>query len=97
RMAAREDQPQPIVVDAISGWIEHSGVLLQQRERGELVATRLETRATAQEVDGFAARGGDEPRARVVGDAVRGPALDRDGERLLKHLLGEIEVAEEAD
>ena len=33
----------------------------------------------------------------MVGQAVAGPALGGDGERLLSGLLGEVEVAEEAD
>jgi hypothetical protein len=38
-----------------------------------------------------------EPAARARRDAVARPALRRDRERLLGGLLGEIEVAEEAD
>ena len=38
-----------------------------------------------------------DPGAGVVGDAVGGPALQRDRERLLHGLLGEVEVAEDAD
>jgi hypothetical protein len=51
----------------------------------------------ADAVDRPVARGCDEPRARVRRDAVAWPALGGNGERLLRGLLGEIEVAEEAD
>ena len=44
-----------------------------------------------------ARRSSIEPRARVVRHAVARPALRRDRERLLRGLLGEVEVAEEAD
>src|SRR5205085_10661800 len=52
---------------------------------------------SAQPVDRPVARRRDEPGARVRGRAVARPALGRDGERLLRGLLGEVEVAEEAD
>jgi hypothetical protein len=40
---------------------------------------------------------GDQPGARVVRRPLSGPALGGDRERLLSGLLGELEVAEEAD
>ena len=51
----------------------------------------------ADAVDRAVARGGHEPRARVRGRALARPALRGDRERLLRGLLGEVEVAEEAD
>ena len=51
----------------------------------------------AETVDRAIAPGGDEPRPRVVGRAVARPALGGDRERLLRGLLGDVEVAEEAD
>jgi hypothetical protein len=48
-------------------------------------------------VDRTVASGGREPRARVGGRALAGPALGGGRERLLRGLLGEVEVAEEAD
>src|SRR5262249_39647240 len=50
-----------------------------------------------QAVDGPVARRGGQPGARVRGLAGTRPALGRDRERLLSGLLGEVEVAEEAD
>ena len=41
--------------------------------------------------------GRDQPGAGIGRDAVARPALGGDGERLLRGLLGEVEVAEEAD
>ena len=43
------------------------------------------------------AAGGDEPGARVRGNAVARPLLDRGRERVVHRLLGEIEIAEQAD
>jgi hypothetical protein len=43
------------------------------------------------------AGGGHEPGTRVGGRAVSGPAIGGDRERVLGGLLGELEVAEEAD
>ena len=50
-----------------------------------------------QRVDRLEAAGRDEPRARIRRDAVARPLLERRGERVVQRLLGEIEVAEEAD
>jgi hypothetical protein len=62
------------------------------------VAQLLRVRALAPEaVDCAIAGGGDEPGARALRRAVSRPALGRDRERLLSGLLGEVEVAEEAD
>lgn len=51
----------------------------------------------AEPIDGLEPASRDEPRARVGGRAFDRPLLDRRRERVLKRLLGEIEVAEEAD
>jgi hypothetical protein len=51
----------------------------------------------ADPVDRPVASGGDEPGARVVRRPLARPALGGDRERLLSGLLGELEVAEEAD
>src|SRR5439155_25314921 len=48
-------------------------------------------------VDRPVPRGGHEPGTGVRGGAVAWPPLGRDRERLLSGLLGEVEVAEEAD
>ena len=51
----------------------------------------------ADAVDRPVAGGGDQPGSRVRRRAVARPALGGDRERLLGGLLGEVEVAEEAD
>ena len=57
----------------------------------------LQGALAAQPVDRLVARDPGDPGAGVVGDAVARPALERDHERLLHRLLGEVEVAEDAD
>ena len=96
RMAAREHQPQPIVLDFVR--IPRRRVAgLGGEPLGELALRRIEPRPPAQHVDGLEAAGGDEPCARVGGLPVAGPSLGRRGERVVQRLLGEIEVAEQAD
>jgi hypothetical protein len=61
--------------------------------------TRLggECSLAADPIDGAVTGSDGEPRARVGGRALARPSLGRGGERLLDGLLGEVEVAEEAD
>ncbi len=63
----------------------------------ELLGLLAQARATSQSVDGPVARGRRDPRARVVGHAAVRPGLQGDDERVLDGLLGEVEVAEDAD
>ncbi len=95
-MAAGEDQTESVVRERL---LVESG--LEERGRGrparDLGALGVEARIATQAVDRLVARGRDEPRAGPLGHAVLGPAIERDGERFLQHLLGQIEVAEEAD
>jgi len=58
---------------------------------------RGERPVAADAVDRPISRSRHEPRARVVRRSFPGPALGGDRERLLGSLLGELEVAEEAD
>ena len=96
-MAAGEDQPQAIVGDRA-----HLVLLVRLSprchglERRQLGALVLEAALAADPVDRLVARGGHDPRGRVVGHPGRGPALKRDHERLLDRLLGEVEVPEDA-
>jgi hypothetical protein len=52
---------------------------------------------TANPVDRAVPGGGRQPRGGIVGRAVSGPALDSRRERVLEGVLGELEVAEDAD
>ena len=72
-------------------------------ERLEVVDALNQVRLVAkalrppEPVDRAVARGRRDPRARVVGDPVPRPALQRDREGVLHGLLGEVEVAEHPD
>src|SRR4051812_16256235 len=91
-MAAGEDELEPLVwkcrrvhrVLHCLGYLEQAGFLSQRA-------------ISADAVDRPVARGRDQPGARVGGRSVARPALGGDRERLLSGLLGEVEVAEEAD
>ena len=95
-VAAREDQRQPLVGDR--GHVVVLVVVGRERgEPGELLLLGLEGPPAAEPVDRAVPRGRDDPGAGVRRDAVAGPALGRDRERLLDGVLGEVEVAERAD
>ena len=91
-VAAREEELQPLVRDRrlVHGLLRRLGHVEQAR-------LRRERAVAADAVDRAVAGGGHEPRTRIGGRPVAGPALGRDRERLLSGVLGEVEVAEEAD
>jgi hypothetical protein len=95
-MAAGEDQLEPLIAE---GQLLH---LVSPRRRLEQLGLeqlglRCERALATQAVDRAVARGGDEPGGRVGRCPLTRPALRRDGERILDGLLGEVEIAEEAD
>ena len=94
-MAAGEDEPQAIVLDAFavpwSGLVDDGIHLL-----GDILH-RVEPRASAYAVDGLEATRRYQPRARIRRDAVARPLLERRAESIVQRLLGEIEVAEQPD
>ena len=92
-MAAGEDELQPLVGDGV---VVH-GDLLRRRRRVELPGLRGEVRSRRRRSIGPVAGGGDEPGRGLSGAPVARPAARGDGEGLLRGLLGEVEVAEEAD
>ncbi|HZM94495.1 MAG TPA: hypothetical protein VFB92_13780 [Vicinamibacterales bacterium] len=93
RMTAREDQSQTIVFERLlvdGDRIDRGLQLLRElRDRG------VETRSSAEDVDGLEATGGDEPRERVTRQPVARPFLDRGREGLVEGLLGQVEVTDE--
>ena len=95
RVAAREDQPQPVVVDAARRRVRPgSSGGRQHRDLLQLGGAR---RGAAQPVERAVARGGREPRAGIARDAVARPPLERAREGVLRALLGEIPVAGDPD
>ena len=95
RMAAGEDEPQPIVLDGLavpwSGLVDDGIHLL-----GDILH-RVEPRASAYAIDGLEATGRYQPRARIRRHAVARPLLERRAEGVVQRLLGEVEVAEQPD
>ncbi len=89
RVATGENQPQPVVDDVVI-------LGIAELERHIRLTRHLAARL-AQPVDGLETPRGNEPGARIGRRAVHRPALHRRRERVLKRLLGEIEVAEQAD
>jgi hypothetical protein len=92
-MAAGEDQLEPLILD-------HDVCLgvIHGRARGlELSSLDRERSLPANAVDRPVAGGDRQPGARIGRSSLARPALGRCGECLLGGLLGEVEVAEEAD
>jgi hypothetical protein len=92
RVAAGHDQLEALVGD---GGLVHR--LLHYCRRLEQLGLLGERAVAADAVDRAVAGGGHEPGPRVVRRALARPALGGDRERVLGGLLGELEVAEEAD
>jgi hypothetical protein len=91
-VAAGEHELEALVGEGglVHGVLRHERHVEESRLRGE--------RALAPDaVKRAVARRGDQPGAGAGRPAVARPALGGDRERLLSGLLGEVEVAEEAD
>jgi hypothetical protein len=95
-VARGEDQPQPLVGDRAHG----RGLLVVAAERPQFGFERHPSAGPSalgtDPVDGAVARGGDDPRRGVVGDAAFRPPLERGDEGVLDRLLGTIEIAKDA-
>jgi hypothetical protein len=91
-MAAGEDELEPLVGNR--GLVH---IVLSEFLHVEQAELRLERAIAADAVDGAVACRRQEPRSRIRGSTFARPTLGRDRERLLGGLLGEVEVAEEAD
>jgi hypothetical protein len=92
RMAAGEDELESLIGD--DGLVHRVLHRLGHREQARLLH---QSAIAANPVDGAVARGAHQPGDGVLGRSVARPALGGDRERLLHGLLGEVEVAEEAD
>ena len=96
RVAAREDQPEPVVGDRA-----HVALVASERlelgEPGLRLGLLAERPLASQPVDRPVARRRRDPRAGVVGDPRSGHIRSACDERLLDRVLGQVEVAEDAD
>jgi hypothetical protein len=92
-MAAGEDEREPLVGDRA-----HLVLLVGELgEPGEELRLPLEGAVAADPVDRAVPCRRDDPRTGVPRRAVPRPALERRRERVLYGVLGEVEVAEDAD
>ena len=95
-MAAGEDQSQTLVGDRAVVEVE----FVHRRGRSivlEQPRLVLQRPLASDAVDGAVAPGGHQPGHRVLRRPLARPPLGGDRERLLGGLLGEVDVAEEAD
>ncbi len=92
RVAAREDEREPLVGDG-AHVVLLGGELLQAADELRLL---LEDLLAAESVDRAVAGGRDDPGARSARHPVARPALQGGGECVLHCVLGELEVAEDA-
>jgi proteasome-associated ATPase len=89
-----EDHPESVVFNFVRLEFRHGrGLEFHEDSRQACV----ERPSPSQAVDGLEPAGRHQPRARVRRFAFRGPPLQRGNKRILQCLLGEIEIAEEAD
>ena len=95
RMAAREDQPQPVVINALFGYGRLAGHRLDLI--GQACERRVEPRPAPDGVDCLESTCRDEPRPWIVGHAIARPLLHGGDERVVQRLLGEIEIAKKTD
>ena len=99
RVAAGEDQPQPVVDDralVVHGRLLMAG-LLQPCQLGQALGAVGDGPVPAQAIDRAPPGGGGDPCPRVGRDAVAPPHGDRPLEGVLDRVLGELEVADLAD
>ena len=94
-MTAGEDEAQPIVSHRVV--LRFPLALLERLQRRQLVDFFGEAGATPQAIDRLVPSRLNEPSAGIVRQLSRRPLLESGGERFLNHLLGEVEIAEEAD
>jgi hypothetical protein len=96
RVAAGEDEPQPVVGHRVRLLVLVLRALGRDQV-AQLALLLLEAPLAPEPVECLVARGGGDPRTRVARCSVARPALQRHHEGLLDGLLGEVEVAEDAD
>jgi hypothetical protein len=95
RMAAGEDQPQPIILDTlfVGPGVGRNGDLLCGTRFVELIEPRL----PAQAVNRLEAARRHQPRPRIPRHSLARPLLECGSERVVQRFLGGVEVAEQTD
>ena len=95
-VATSEDQTQTIVGDFAVVEIRFVDDLARKELRMRFQFF-LQTSLPSQTIDGFVFGGLDDPGARRFGNAVSAPLVNGGGERFLRGVFGELEVAELPD
>ena len=95
RVAARENEPEPIVFERLV--FERDRIDGCFQSPGELGDRSIEADAPAENVDGLEAAGRYQPREGVVRQPIARPAFDGRSKRFVQRLLGEVEVADQAN
>lgn len=103
RMAAEEHQSQLVVGDDVDEGVEpvelgsviRFHVIEMKMVSGSMAV--LACRFASQAVDGPVVGRRNDPAARVRGNALAPPLISGDGERFRDRILGQIDVAEDAD
>jgi hypothetical protein len=90
RVAAREDQPQPVVFDVFVIGRRRRGDFLDPA--GDLVHRCVKPRAAADGIDGFEPARGDEPRTGIGRHTVARPLFGGRCKRVVQGLLRQVEV-----
>ena len=91
-MAAAEEQVETLVAELVGSGTTGAPARLDRR------ALAVDADALAPDhVDRAVVGRADDPRTRLVGDAVARPSDERGREGVLHRLLGQVEVAERAD
>jgi hypothetical protein len=96
RVAAGEDQPQPLVGDGVVVRALVVSVHLVLRPPGQLLRVPFQHPVAPQPVDRPVPRHRHDPRPWVVGHTVGRPAAQRGQVGILDRVLGESDVAEDA-
>jgi hypothetical protein len=95
-MTGNEDQPQQVVANiVIEGVVEgpNGGCLLVFELVSQLGVFALEKLLAAEQIDGAMLGGRHQPRAGVAGHAFARPLLERGDERVVREILGRLEIA----
>jgi uncharacterized protein DUF6596 len=95
-MATRENQPQPIIFDALV--VKGRGVAgLGSELLRDRCLRRVEPGAPPYRVDGLEPARRNEPCAEICGHTLFRPSLERSTEGIVQRVLGQLEVAEQTD
>jgi hypothetical protein len=96
-MAARKNQPQPIILKAIVFTRPFRRTRLRFEISRELALRRIKPRPPPQSINGFESGRRNQPWSRVAGYSAARPHAQRSGKGFVHRLLGKIKITEQAD